>query len=75
MFGENNKKPYKEELENIRYIRKYIVAKKAIKKGQFFDDNNLTTKRSGRGIPAEKWQNILGKRSKYNFFPDENIKI
>ena len=45
MFGNYNKKPYREELQNIKYIRKFIVAKKTIKKGQFFDDNNLTTKR------------------------------
>ena len=75
MLGNYNKKPYKEELQNIKYIRKYIVAKKTIIKGQFFDDANLTTKRSGRGIPAEDWQKILGKKSKYNFSPDENIKI
>jgi len=75
MFGSNNKKPYKEELKNIKYIRKYIVAKKAIIKGQFFDDSNLTTKRSGKGIPAENWLKILGKKSKYNFSTDENIKI
>lgn len=75
MFGSNSKKPYKEELKNIKYIRKYIVAKKAIIKGQFFDENNLTTKRSGKGIPAENWQKILGKKSKYNFSIDEKIKI
>ena len=66
MFGENNKKPYREELENIKYIRKYIVAKTIIK-GQFFDDVNLTTKRSGRGIPAENWQKILGKNQNIIF--------
>ena len=75
MLGDNHKKPYKEELENIKYVRKYILAKKAIKKGQFFNNNNLTTKRSGRGIPAANWHKILGKKSKYNFAPDENIKI
>ena len=75
MFGNYNKKPYREELQNIKYIRKYIVAKKTIIKGQFFDDVNLTTKRSGEGSLQKTGKKILGKKSKYNFSPDENIKI
>ena len=54
MFGNYNKKPYREELQNIKYIRKYIVAKKTIIKGQFFDDVNLTTKKDQERDPCRK---------------------
>tara|TARA_X000000950_G_C13860676_1_gene638598 strand:+ start:586 stop:1587 length:1002 start_codon:yes stop_codon:yes gene_type:complete len=74
-LGKYNKKPYKEELSNIKFIRKYIIAKSKIEKGQIFSPKNITTKRSGSGIPSERWNFIIGKKSKFNFLPDENIKI
>lgn len=74
-LGKKSKKPYKGELINLKFIRKYIVAKKKIKKGERFSPKNITTKRSGLGIPSEKWENIIGKKSRHNFLPDENIKI
>ena len=48
---------------------------KTITKGQKFSDANITTKRSGIGIPAEKWDSVIGKISKHNFLYDENIKF
>ena len=74
-LGNYEKKPYKEELLNIRFARKYIIAKNKIRKGEKFSNKNLTTKRSGVGIPSEKWDFIIGKKSKFNFLPDDNIKI
>jgi len=74
-LGEYNKRPYKEELSNIKFSRKYIVAKNKIIKGQIFTNKNLITKRSGIGISAERWDSIIGKKSKFNFSPDDIIKI
>jgi N,N'-diacetyllegionaminate synthase len=74
MLGKNEKKPYKAELNNLKFIRKYIVAKNFVKKGEIFSEKNITTKRSGTGIPSENWNSIIGKKSKFNFLPDENIK-
>ena len=67
-LGNYEKKPYKEELLNIRFARKYIIAKNKIRKGEKFSNKNLTTKRSGVGIPSEKWDFIIGKKSKFNFW-------
>ena len=75
ILGTNTKKPYNKELSNLKYVRKYIVAKNTITKGQKFSDANITTKRSGIGIPAEKWDSVIGKISKHNFLYDENIKF
>ena len=72
-LGEFNKKPQKEELINLKYIRKKIVAKKNIKTGEIFSKNNLTTKRSLDGIAASNWSRILGMRSKKNYKINQGI--
>ena len=74
-LGKAVKTPSKKELQNARYIRKNIVAKENILKGQKFSENNLTTKRSKPGISSENWNKILNKIAKFNFKKDQNIKI
>ena len=74
-LGGYYKKPYGEELKNINVVRKYIVAKTHIRKGEFFNKKNITTKRAKKGIAASKWDLIIGKKSNYNFKIDENIKV
>ena len=75
ILGKDMKKPYDKELKNLKFVRKFIVARVKINKKEKFSENNITTKRSGKGIPAEKWDFVLGKVSKQNFLPDENVKI
>lgn len=74
-IGNYEKKPYKQELINLNIVRKQIVAKARIIKGQKFTKKNITTKRAKQGIPAFKWDQVIGKKSKYNFNLDQNIKI
>jgi len=74
-IGNYEKKPYTNELKNLDIVRKQIVAKKKILKGQKFSIKNITTKRAKKGIPASKWDKVIGKTSKVNFNFDENIKI
>lgn len=74
-MGNGLKIPAKSELKNINIVRKSIVAKTEIKKGDIFTVNNLTAKRPGSGIPPSKMENILGKKAKRNFRKDELIKI
>ncbi len=74
-LGVYDKYPYKEELKNLQTIRKQIVAKTSILKGEKFSLNNITTKRAQKGIPASKWDEIIGKKSSFNFKTDENIKF
>ena len=38
----------------IKLVRKFLVAKTKILKGQYFTDDNITTKRSGGGISQWK---------------------
>ena len=74
-FGNFIKKPYLAELENSKFIRKFIVASKKIKRGEKFTEKNVTTKRAIVGIPASKWDWVIGKKAKNIFLYDENIKI
>ena len=74
-LGIENKIISKSELKNKNLVRKHIVAKKNIIKGEIFSEYNLTTKRSKKGIPANKFFQILGKKAKKNFIYDENITL
>ena len=74
ILGKNVKKPSLAELKNLKFARKFIVAKKKIIKGEKFTDKNVTTKRALAGIPASKWNWLLGKKAKKFFVYDENIK-
>ncbi len=75
ILGKYIKKPYPAELKNLKFIRKFIVANKDIKKGEKFSKKNITTKRAEVGIPASKWNSVIGKKAKKKFLNDENIKI
>ena len=74
-MGDGIKNPSKSEIKNINIVRKFIVAKKDIVKGDIFSDINLTTKRCGGGISPMLSKNIIGKQSKNNFKKDQIIKI
>ena len=63
------------EINNAKYVRKSLIAKKNIKKGEKFSINNIGLKRPGYGISGKYYFKILKKISKYNFKKDELIKI
>ena len=67
LLGSGIKKPSKSELKNKIFIRKSIVAKTNIKKGDKFSLLNITTMRPGTGISPEKFPIILKKKSKKNY--------
>jgi N,N'-diacetyllegionaminate synthase len=72
-LGDGIKKVSKSERKNIVIIRKSIVAKVNITKGERFSYKNLTTKRPGNGLSPMKIENIIGKKAKKNFFKDQQI--
>lgn len=73
-LGNGIKKPTLRENRVKDRVRKYLVAKCTIKKGNKFTSNNLTVKRSGGGIPASRWDFHLGKNSQRCYQPDESIR-
>ena len=74
-MGNGIKKPSSSEIKNIPIVRKSIVAKKSIKKGELFSEYNLTTKRPGIGISPMKWPEVIEKQSKQNFEPNDLIVV
>jgi N,N'-diacetyllegionaminate synthase len=74
-LGSEIKKISLSEKENIKIIRKSIVASKRIKKGDIFSEDNITVKRPGDGISPMKWEFVLGRISKKNFEKDQFIEL
>lgn len=72
-FGDGIKKPSKSESSNIAIVRKSIVAKTKITKGDIFSEKNITTKRPGSGISPMKWDEIIGLVALKNYEEDELI--
>ncbi len=73
MLGKETKIITSSEKKNVKYVRKSIVAKKEIKKGEIFTLQNLTTKRPGTGISPMNFFKLIGKKSKKNYFKDDLI--
>ena len=61
------------EMKNLNLVRKFLVAKKKIKKGETFSFENITSKRTGGGIASNLFSRIKGKKAKRNFNIDEII--
>lgn len=74
-LGDGIKKPSLSEKKNINIARKSIVAKKDIKAGEIFTEENITTKRPGTGINPMRWNEVKGKKSVRNFKKDELIEF
>ena len=64
-----------DEAKNSKLVRKSIVAKIKIKKGEKFSRKNITTKRPDNGISASKWFEVLNKVAKKDFNINELIKL
>ena len=74
MEGTGKIEPSKKELKMRIFARKSIFAKKDIQIGERFTEQNITCKRPGYGIEANKYYKILGKKSKKKFKKFEIIK-
>ncbi|HEB7542690.1 TPA: N,N'-diacetyllegionaminate synthase [Campylobacter coli] len=72
-LGDGIKQASKSERKNIEIARKSLVAKKKIKKGEIFGEENLTTKRPASGISAMRYDEYLGKKASKDYEEDELI--
>ena len=72
-LGSSTKRITESEKQNINIVRKSIVAKTKIKKGEIFTKKNLTAKRPGGGISPMRWDSIIGKKAMKNYNEDELI--
>ncbi len=74
-LGDDQKIVNECEMKNRLVARKSIVAKKNIKKGEPFTEDNLTTKRPGTGISPMKWYDLIGKPANKDYSEDELIEL
>ena len=74
MLGDGKKVPTNIELRNKRLVRKSLIAKTKIKKGEKFTKYNLTTKRPAFGLSPLSYNKFLGMKSKKNYKIDDFIE-
>ena len=74
-LGDGNKKLTPSESKNIIAVRRSIVAKTAIKKGEIFTAENITTKRPCTGISPMDWDQVINTNAKRDFVSDEIIEL
>jgi len=72
-LGSSVKKPSNSEIPNINVVRKSIVAKTEIKKGQILTEENITIKRPGNGLSPMRWDEIVGIIASKDYNEDELI--
>jgi N-acetylneuraminate synthase/N,N'-diacetyllegionaminate synthase len=74
-LGRGKKEPQQSELGVMNQVRRKIVAQHFIKKGEVFSYDNLTTKRAQAGIPAGRWDQVIGRISTRDYQADEGIDV
>ena len=72
-LGDGIKKPSRSELPNIQIVRKSIIAKTEIKKGDVLKEDDLAVKRPGGGISPMKWDDVVGTKATKDYKEDELI--
>ena len=72
-LGNGIKEPSNNEITNKQIVRRSIVAKVGIKKGDILTEKNLVCKRPGDGINPMKWNQVIGKKAIKDFDIDEFI--
>jgi N-acetylneuraminate synthase len=73
-LGDGIKRPSPSELKNKAVARKSLVASRAIRAGEFFSPDNITTKRPGTGISPMRWDQVIGRPASRDFAADELIE-
>ena len=72
-MGDGVKRAVKKEQNNIPIVRRSIVAKKSIKKGEIFTIDNITVKRPGNGISPMHWDSIINSPAQKSYEVDDLI--
>lgn len=74
-LGSGTKAPSPSELANREIVRKSLVARRPIMKGEKFTENNICSKRPAVGISPFEYWNLLGQTSSQTIAEDEEIKL
>ncbi len=74
-LGDGIKRLTPSEAKNKSVARKSLIASQAIKAGEVFSAQNITTKRPGTGITPMRWDEIMGRTAPRDFVADELIEL
>lgn len=74
-LGDGIKRLTPSEARNKLIVRKSLVASRAIKVGEVFSAQNITTKRPGTGISPMRWDEVVGRKALRDFAVDELIDV
>ena len=74
-LGDGVKRVTPSELKNVAIARKSIVAKRNIRCGDIFTEDNLCVKRPGNGISPMRYVEILGMVARKDFDADQLIEL
>jgi N,N'-diacetyllegionaminate synthase len=74
-LGDGIKRLTPSEAKNKPVARKSLVARQAIKAGEVFSAQNITTKRPGTGMSPMRWDEVMGRTASRDFVADELIKL
>ncbi len=55
--------------------RKSLVAARAIRAGEYFNETNLAVKRPGTGLSPMRWDEVVGRTAPRDFAPEELITL
>lgn len=74
-LGNGIKKPNESERRIEKVVKKRIVSTRHISEGEIFSGENIGVKRSEKGLPAELWDLVFGRRANCNYEEDEPINL
>lgn len=74
-MGNGKKMVSSSEKKNLEIVRKSIVARCPIARGERMTEENITVKRPANGISPMRWLEVLGTRAMRNFREDEPIEL
>lgn len=73
MLGSERLQPTETEMKQRVAYHRSITSADTIEAGEVFTEDNLCMRRPGDGLPARKWDEIIGKRAKRHI--DKNVQL
>ncbi len=74
-MGNGKKEATEVEKEISKVVLKKIVAKRPIKEGQIITEEDICVKRNDVGLDCNKWDLIIGTKSKKQYLVDDGIEF
>ncbi len=74
-MGDGIKRPMPSELSNKLVMQKSLVARRPIRGGELLDNESVTSKRPGLGLPPSWLDRVIGKHAAVDIAKDEQLTL